>query len=224
MGDLEQTLALYPLLAFGVVFLAGLVSSASPCVLTSIPLVLGFAGGYADGDRTRAFLFSLCFVLGLALTFTALGAAAALFGTLFGSLGGGWYLAVGILALVLGGHMIGLYRLRLPSLPVVQPHRRGLMGAFVLGLFFGVVSSPCATPALVVMLAFVATRGEMLYGVALLFVYALGHCVLMMAAGTFAGFVESFARARGVADVSAWAQRLGGALVALVGGYLVWRA
>ena len=224
MGDLEQTLALYPLLAFGVVFLAGLVSSASPCVLTSIPLVVGFAGGYADGDRTRAFLFSLCFVLGLALTFTALGAAAALFGTLFGSLGGGWYLAVGMLALVLGGHMMGLYRLRLPSLPVIQPRRRGLAGAFVLGLFFGVVSSPCATPALVVILAFVATRGEMLYGVALLFVYALGHCVLMLAAGTFAGFVESFARARGVADVSAWAQRLGGALVALVGGYLVWHA
>jgi len=224
MDNLEQTLALYPLLAFGVVFLAGLVSSASPCVLTSIPLVVGFAGGYADGDRTRAFLFSLYFVLGLALTFTALGAAAALFGTLFGSLGGGWYLAVGVLALVLGGHMMGLYRLRLPSLPVVQPRRRGLAGAFVLGLFFGVVSSPCATPALVVVLAFVATRGEMLYGVALLFVYALGHCVLMLAAGTFAGFVESFARARGVADVSAWAQRLGGALVALVGGYLVWHA
>ena len=224
MDNLEQTLALYPLLAFGVVFLAGLVSSASPCVLTSIPLVVGFAGGYADGDRTRAFLFSLCFVLGLALTFTALGAAAALFGTLFGSLGGGWYLAVGVLALVLGGHMMGLYRLRLPSLPVIQPRRRGLAGAFVLGLFFGVVSSPCATPALVVILACVATRGEMLYGVALLFVYALGHCVLMLAAGTFAGFVESFARARGVADVSAWAQRLGGALVALVGGYLVWHA
>lgn len=224
MDNLEQTLALYPLLAFGVVFLAGLVSSASPCVLTSIPLVVGFAGGYADGDRTRAFLFSLYFVLGLALTFTALGAAAALFGTLFGSLGGGWYLAVGVVALVLGGHMMGLYRLRLPSLPVVQPRRRGLAGAFVLGLFFGVVSSPCATPALVVILAFVATRGEMLYGVALLFVYALGHCVLMLAAGTFAGFVESFARARGVADVSAWAQRLGGALVALVGGYLVWHA
>ena len=224
MDNLDQTLALYPLLAFGVVFLAGLVSSASPCVLTSIPLVVGFAGGYADGDRTRAFLFSLCFVLGLALTFTALGAAAALFGTLFGSLGGGWYLAVGVLALVLGGHMMGLYRLRLPSLPVIQPRQRGLAGAFVLGLFFGVVSSPCATPALVVILAFVATRGEMLYGVALLFVYALGHCVLMLAAGTFAGFVESFARARGVADVSAWAQRLGGALVALVGGYLVWHA
>jgi cytochrome c-type biogenesis protein len=224
VDNLEQTLALYPLLASGVVFLAGLVSSASPCVLTSIPLVVGFAGGYADGDRTRAFLFSLCFVLGLALTFTALGAAAALFGALFGSLGGAWYLAVGILALVLGGHMMGLYRLRLPSLPVVQPRRRGLMGAFVLGLFFGIVSSPCATPALVVILAFVATRGEMLYGVTLLFVYALGHCALMLAAGTFAGFVESFARARGLADVSAWAQRLGGALVALVGGYLVWHA
>ena len=95
LDNIETTLALYPLLAFGAVFLAGVVSSASPCVLTTIPLVVGFVGGYADGDRRKAFLYSLCFVIGLSLTFTALGAAAALFGTLFGALGGGWYLTVG---------------------------------------------------------------------------------------------------------------------------------
>ena len=73
-----------------------------------------------------------------------------------------------------------------------------------------------------VLLAYVATQGQMLYGMALLFTYAIGHCLLMLLAGTFTGFIEAFAQSRGGADVSNWSRRLGGALVALVGGYLVW--
>jgi cytochrome c biogenesis protein CcdA len=224
IDNLEQVAAAYPLLAFGAVFLAGAISSASPCVLTTIPLVVGFVGGYADGDRKRAFLYSLSFILGLSLTFTALGAAAGLFGTLFGTLGGGWYVAVGLVALVMGGQMMGLYAIPLPVPPRYRPKQGGPIGAFLLGLFFGVVSSPCATPVLVVILSYVATRGQVLYGIALLFVYAIGHCLLMLVAGTSIGFVESFAQARGIAHLSAWARRVGGLLVALVGGYLVWTA
>jgi cytochrome c biogenesis protein CcdA len=220
----EQIVAAYPLLAFGAVFLAGVISSASPCVLTTIPLVVGFVGGYADGNRRKAFLYSLSFILGLSLTFTALGAAAGLFGTLFGTVGGGWYIAVGLVALVMGGQMMGFYAIPWPVPPQYQPKQGGLIGAFLLGLFFGVVSSPCATPVLVVILSFVATQGQVLYGTALLFVYAIGHCLLMLVAGTSIGFVESFAQARGIVHLSAWARRVGGLLVALVGGYLLWTA
>lgn len=222
--NLAQIVAAYPVLAFGAVFLAGVISSASPCVLTTIPLVVGFVGGYADGDRKRAFLYSLSFILGLSLTFTALGAAAGLFGTLFGTFGGGWYIAVGLVALVMGGQMMGLYAIPLPVPPQYRPKQGGLIGAFLLGLFFGVVSSPCATPVLVVILSYVATQGQVLYGTALLFVYAIGHCLLMLLAGTSIGFVESFAQARGISHLSAWTRRVGGLLVALVGGYLVWTA
>lgn len=220
----EPLVSAYPLLAFGAVFLAGVISSASPCVLTAIPLVVGFVGGYADGDRKKAFFYSLSFILGLSLTFTALGAAAGLFGTYFGTLGGGWFIAVGLLALVMGGQMMGLYAIPMPVPPQYRPKRGGLVGALLLGLFFGVVSSPCATPVLVVILSYVATQGQVLYGTALLFVYAIGHCLLMLAAGTSIGFAESFAKAKGIADLSAWARRAGGLLVALVGGYLVWAA
>lgn len=76
LNNIEQIITLYPLVAFGAVFLAGMLSSASPCVLATIPLVVGFVGGYADGDRLRAFRYSLAFILGLSLTFTAFGAAA----------------------------------------------------------------------------------------------------------------------------------------------------
>ncbi len=224
LDNIEQIVAAYPLLAFGAVFLAGIISSASPCVLATIPLVVGYVGGYAEGDRWKAFRYSLAFILGLSFTFTAFGAAAGILGTMFGTVGGWWYVAAGIVALVMGGQMMGLYEIRLPVKREFRPKRGGVIGSFLLGLFFGVVSSPCATPVLVVILTYVATRGQVLYGTALLFVYAVGHCMLMLVAGTFTGFIESFVRAKGVVNFSAWTKRIGGSVVAVVGGYLLLQA
>jgi len=106
----------------------------------------------------------------------------------------------------------------------VKPKRRGIFGAFLLGLFFGIVSSPCATPVLVVILTLVASKGEVLYGTGLLFVYAIGHCMLMLLAGTFTGFVEAFVKAKGVRNFSDWSKRIGGAIISLVGLYLLYQA
>jgi len=224
LDNIEQIIAAYPLIAFGAVFLAGVLSSASPCVLATIPLVVGFVGGYSEGDRWKAFRYSLTFILGLSLTFTAFGAAAGLLGTMFGTLGGWWYVAAGVVALVMGGQMMELYEIRLPVKGDFKPKRGGMIGAFLLGLFFGVVSSPCATPVLVVILTFVASKGEVIYGIALLFTYAIGHCLLMLAAGTFTGFIEAFVKARGVVNFAAGAKRISGAIVMLVGGWFVWQA
>lgn len=192
-------------------------------MLATIPLVVGFVGGYSDGDRIKAFRYSLAFIFGLSLTFTAFGAAAGLLGTMFGTLGGPWYLIAGAIALVMGGQMMGLYEIRLPIKRDFKPKRGGIVGSFLLGLFFGVVSSPCATPVLVVLLTLVAGKGQVLYGIALLFCYAIGHCLLMLFAGTFTGFVESFVKARGVVSFSLWAKKVSGGIVALVGGWFIWQ-
>jgi cytochrome c-type biogenesis protein len=224
LDNIEQIIVIYPAVAFGAVFLAGVISSASPCVLATIPLVVGFAGGYAEGDRWKAFRYSLAFILGLSLTFTAFGAAAGLLGTMFGTLGGWWFLAAGAVAVVMGLQMVGLYEICLPVPREYRPKRGGLAGAFLLGLFFGVVSSPCATPVLVVLLTLVAAKGQVLYGIALLFSYAVGHCLLMLAAGTFTGFIEAFATARGVVNVSTWAKRVSGAVITGAGSWFIWQA
>jgi cytochrome c biogenesis protein CcdA len=125
LDNFEQVVAAYPLLAFAAVFLAGVLSSASPCVLTTIPLVVGFVGGYSEGDRGRAFRYSLAFVFGLSLTFTAFGAAAGLLGTMFGNLGGPWYLLAGLTALAMGGQLMGLYEISLPVKLDFRPKRGG---------------------------------------------------------------------------------------------------
>lgn len=224
LDNIEQIIAVYPLIAFGAVFLGGVLSSASPCVLATIPLVVGFVGGYSEGDRWKAFRYSLAFILGLSLTFTAFGAAAGLLGTMFGTLGGWWYMAAGVVALVMGGQMMGLYEIRLPIKRDFKPKRGGLVGSFLLGLFFGVVSSPCATPVLVVILTFVAGKGQVLYGMALLFSYAIGHCILMLLAGTFTGFVEAFAKTKGIADFTTRVKKVSGMIIAMAGGYFLWQA
>jgi cytochrome c-type biogenesis protein len=222
--EIPDLLAVYPLLAFGLVFVAGVISSASPCALATVPLVVGYVGGHAGDDRRRAFFYSLAFVLGLASTFTALGAAAALLGQLMGTLGGPWYVALGLLAAAMGLHLMGWLPLRLPAMPHWRPKVAGPLGALLLGAVFGVVSSPCATPVLVALLGLVATQGEVAYGVSLLFVYALGHCVLMLAAGTFTGLVQAWAKSRGLMAFSARLKQALGLLLVVVGGYLVWLA
>jgi cytochrome c biogenesis protein CcdA len=220
LNHLSQSLSGNPLLAYLGVFVGGILSSSSPCVLATIPLVIGYVGGYSGGDRRKALLYSLTFILGLSITFTILGAIASFIGGLFGVAGRTWYFVVGGIAVAIGLHLIGLYEWNLPVPVHLQPKQRGILGAFILGLIFGIVSSPCATPVLVLILTFAASKGEILYGTSLLFVYAIAHCALIFLAGTAAGFAESFIKSKGVSNITTWGKRVGGLIVVFAGIYL----
>ena len=220
LNYLSQSLSENPFLAYFGVFLGGILSSSSPCVLATIPLVIGYVGGYSEGDRRKAFLYSLTFILGLSITFTILGAIASLVGGLFGIISRTWYFIVGGIAIAIGLNLIGLFEWNLPVPVHLQPKQRGILGAFLLGIFFGIVSSPCATPVLALILTFVASKGEVAYGTSLLFVYALGHCALIFLAGTATGFVENFVKSKGISNMTAWGKRIGGSIVVFVGIYL----
>src|SRR5512139_2854253 len=222
LNHLSQSLAENPLLAYLGVFLGGILSSSSPCVLATIPLVIGYVSGYSEGDRRKALLYSLTFILGLSITFTILGAIASFIGGLFGVTGRTWYFVVGGIATAIGLQLIGLYEWNISVPGHLQPKQRGILGAFVLGLIFGIVSSPCATPVLVLILTFVASRGEVLYGTSLLFVYAIAHCALIFLAGTAAGFAESFIKSKGISSVTSYGKKIGGSIVVLVGFYMVY--
>src|SRR4030066_322358 len=144
LDHLSRSLSENPFLAYIGVFLGGILSSSSPCVLATIPLVIGYVGGYSGGDRRKAVLYSLTFILGLSLTFTVLGAVASIVGGLFGMISRTWYFVVGGIAVAIGLQLVGLYEFSLPTPGHLQPKQRGLLGAFILGLIFGIISSPCA--------------------------------------------------------------------------------
>lgn len=206
--------------AFIAVFIGGLISAASPCVLAAIPLIIGYVGGYSEGDKKKATLYSLVFVLGLSLTFTLLGAAMSAMGALLGFMGQWLYIGFAIIAVLMGLHLMGVLSIHLPLQKTKVVKSKGLWGAFLLGLLTGTVSSPCATPVLAVILAYVSTQGDILYGGSLLFVYAVGHCALIFIAGLSIGITESLVSSKGIKDFSLYSKRFSGALLVTVGIYL----
>ena len=211
-----------PFLAFGAAYLGGVIATASPCILASIPLVIGFVGGYAQGSKKQAFLYSLTFVVGLALVMSALGAMAALMGTLFGQVGPFWPLVAGVILMVMGLQLAGVIHLRLGASQKYLPRRTGLWGALLLGMLFGLVLSPCASPVLAVILTLAAVQGRVAYGSSLLFAYALGQGTLIILAGTCTGMVESFLQSRG-ANAGARVQQLAGGLIFFAGAYFLFQ-
>ena len=217
LGQVMQT---RPILAYGASYLGGVVATASPCILASIPLVIGFVGGYAGGNKKQAFFYSLVFVLGLAVVMSILGAMAALMGTMFGDVGVYWYFVVSVILMVMGLQLSGLIHLKLGGASQkFLPQRTGLVGALILGGLFGLVLSPCASPVLAVILTLAAVKGEVAYGSSLLFAYALGQGTLIILAGTFTGVIESFLQSKG-ARFGTIMQRVAGFLIFLVGAYI----
>jgi len=207
-------------LAFLAVFVGGLISAASPCVLAAIPLIIGYVGGYSEGNRKKAALYSLVFILGLSITFTLLGAAASAMGGFFNFMGRWLYVGLGVIAVTMGLQLMGFINIPLPFQKTRQVKSRGLWGAFLLGLLTGTVSSPCATPVLAVILAYVSTQGDILYGGSLLFVYAVGHCALIFIAGLSIGLTESMVSSKGIKNFSLYSKRFSGALLVAAGLYL----
>jgi cytochrome c-type biogenesis protein len=229
LSDLIQNASTYiatrPSLAFAAVFVGGMLTASSPCVLAMIPLAIGFVGGQRERKvgPLRAFFYSLVFVVGLGVTFTILGATAALAGKIYGDISGIWNWIVAAVCLVMGLHLMGIVNLTFPSPVRVQPKTRGALGAFVLGLLFGTISTPCATPILVVLLAYLAGSGaSVAYGAALLMTYALGHSVLVLLAGTSMGIAKKLVESKGFERATDGIRRASGAMVVLVGIYFVY--
>jgi len=219
LGDIIQNQGW---LAFPACFLGGVISSASPCVLAMIPLVIGYVGGYAEGSQRKAIQYSLMFTLGLTITFTVLGIVAGALGRLFGDVGGFWYYVLPPVAVLLGLYLLFSDKLRL-NVGLSQrlmPKRMALLGAFLLGLFFGVVASPCATPVLAVILTYAAAKQDIAYSGGLLLAYAVGHWVLVLGAGISAGFAQRVLASRGIANFSTYSKKVAGAILVGVGIYL----
>jgi len=219
---LGQVLTNRPVLAYGASYLGGMLATASPCILASIPLVIGFVGGYAGGSKRQAFLYSVTFVLGLAVVMSALGAAAALMGTMFGMSGPAWYFILAAVLIIMGLHLAGVIDLKLATSQKWLPQRTGLLGALLLGMLFGTVLSPCASPVLAVILTLAAVQQKVAYGSSLLFAYALGQGTLIILAGTCTGVIESFLQSRG-SRLSLGLQKAAGGLLFLAGLYLAYQ-
>jgi len=216
-----------PWLAVVAVFVGGVLTASNPCVLAMIPLMMSVVAGRREEKPSvlRAFAFSLVFVLGLSITFVFLGMVAALAGKMYGDVSEIWSWIVAGVCVLMGLHLMGLLTVPIPSLGGrLQPRAHGLAGALVLGLLFGLVSAPCAAPILVVLLTYLAGSGaSVLYGGWLLLVYALGHSLLILIAGTSMGAARVLIENSKMTRATDILRKTAGVVIVLVGVYFGWR-
>jgi cytochrome c-type biogenesis protein len=181
-------------------------------------------GGSPNLSRPRSFALSLAFAVGLAITFMLLGVFASLVGGLVGG-ASFWYYLVAAVCFVIGLQMLGVLSIQLPMWLGGVRERiglKGVPGALALGLVSGLVASQCATPVLAAVLTYVMSQeGSLLYGAALLFIYALGRGVPVVLAGTFTGALK---RMQALGHWSGTIEKASGVIVLAVGFYFLWIA
>lgn len=195
----------------------------SPCHLASIPLIVGFVDEQGRISTRRAFWISTLFATGILLTIAAVGAITAAAGRMLGDIGAyGMYLVAAIF-IVVGLHLLGLVPMPCSGPGQVGMRRRGVFAAFILGLLFGVALGPCTFAYMAPMLAvtFRLAETRLAYGVALLLAYGVGHCAVIVLAGTFTESVQHYLNWNERSKGALVLKRLCGVLVILGGIYLV---
>lgn len=206
------------------VLVGGAATGLNPCVYPTIPVIIGYITGQKEQTKLRGLALALTFVLGLAATYVIIGVTASFVGSVLGLSRAGWTYAVAGVCILVGLNMAGLVPLRFATWAPAQSKwakMSGFLGAFMLGMLFGLVASPCAMPVLTLILALIAAKGQVAYGSLLMFTYALGHGLPLVIIGTVAGALTSLER---FTQYSVTLQRVGGWLLIGVGAYLIWTA
>jgi cytochrome c-type biogenesis protein len=216
-----------PLIALTASFVWGILSIVlSPCHLASIPLIVGFISEQGQVTVRRAFWTSTLFAVGILITIAAIGAITAAAGRMMGDVGRYGNYFVALIFFVVGLHLLGVIPLSFSGPGQVGMKRKGLLAAFILGLVFGIALGPCTFAYMAPMLGvtFKLAKTAPLYGASLLLAYGVGHCAVIVAAGTSTKLVQRFLnwneQSKGVAVV----QIICGMLVILGGVWLIYTA
>ena len=191
-----------PVIALLAAFIAGVFVSFTPCIYPLIPITIGIIGAKSSKSKIRGFYLSLFYVLGLAIVYSGLGVFAALSGKLFGQISTNkWtFIIVGNMFLLFGLSMLDVFSLQFTFLHKQGRTSRdetGVFTAFVFGGIAALVAGPCTTPVLGTLLAYVASRSNVMLGFSMLFMFALGMGFLLIIVGTFAGLVSSLPKSGG---------------------------
>lgn len=214
---ITQNLWIGPLIALA----AGVLTSLTPCSLSTFPLVIGYVGAGKSGRRS-AFFYSLMFCLGMTVTFTGIGVILSLLGQQLSAMGSWWYLILGFLMIFMALVMWDVVKL-FPTCGVRQTtSKKGGLGAFLLGLLGGAFASPCATPVLTAILATVSSGIHLGIGIAMLLAYSAGNSILIVAVGTGIGAANQLGKSSRFAAAGKWVRIVLGAAILALGLYLLY--
>ena len=224
---LTEAIEKAPAVALAAAFVWGILSILlSPCHLASVPLVVGFMGGIENLRASRGAVIASVFAAGIFITIGVVGAVTALLGGLVGDVGSAGNYVVAIILFVIGLHLLGVIPMPRSGGGRLMPKRKGLLGAFVLGLLFGVAVGPCTFAYFMPVLGFAFLSGQTnaLYGTVLVAITAIGHCSVIVAAGTAAGALQRYLNWSESSRATAVLKKVCGILVIISGLYLLWKA
>ncbi len=216
-----------PMIALSAAFVWGVLSIVlSPCHLASIPLIVGFIDEQGRISTRRAFLIALLFSVGILVTIGLVGVVTAAAGRMMGDVGkfGNYFVAA--VFFLMGLHLMGVMSLPFTGPGQVNMKRKGVLAAFILGLVFGIALGPCTFAYMAPMLAvtFRVAATNLPYGILLLVLYGVGHCSVIVLAGTFTEVVQRYLNWNEKSKGAAILKKGCGALVLLGGLYMIYTA
>lgn len=214
-------------LALAAAFVWGILSIVlSPCHLASIPLIIGFIGQQGRTSARQAFTLASVFALGILITIALVGAVTASLGRMLGDVGPWGNYFVAAIFFFVGLHLVGVIPLSWSGPSAGRVRGQGLGAALVLGLIFGIALGPCTFAYMAPMLAvaFRVATAAPLYAVALLLVFGIGHCSVIVAAGSSTERVQRYLDWSDSGRGTQILRQVCGLLVLAAGLYMIWLA
>jgi cytochrome c-type biogenesis protein len=221
-GALTQS----PEIAIGAAFIWGILSVAlSPCHIACIPLIVGFIDGQGNISTSRAFGLSSLFGLGILITIGIIGLITGLMGRMIGDIGGYGNYFVAVIFFAVGLNLLGILPLPFMEGGAANPNykRKGFLAAFILGLLFGIALGPCTFAYMATMLGVVFSMAstKIVFAISLLLAYGIGHCTVLVLAGTFTEAVQHYLHWSEKSKGAIILKKACGILVILGGIYLI---
>ena len=213
-----------PLIALGAAFIWGILSIVlSPCHLASLPLIVGFISGQGQVSTKRAFFISTLFAVGILVTIAAIGVITAAAGRMMGDVGRWGNYFVAAIFFIVGLHLVGVIPMPWSGPGQLGMKRKGVLAAFILGLVFGIALGPCTFAYMAPMLGvtFKLAATNIGYGILLLALYGVGHCSVIVVAGTSTELVQRYLDWNEESKGAVILKKVCGALVLLGGVYLI---
>ena len=198
----------------------------SPCHLASIPLIVGFIDDQGRVSPLRSFLIALLFSVGILLTIAAIGIITAAAGRMMGDLGPSVNYLVAAIFFLIGLHLLEIINLPFSGPGNVRINKKGIFAGFMLGLIFGLALGPCTFAYMAPMLGvtFKVASGNLVYGSLLLLFYGIGHCSVIVFAGTATGLVQQYLNWNEKSQGAIILKKVCGVLVIFGGLYLLYSA
>ncbi len=213
-----------PFIAIGASFIWGILSIIlSPCHLASIPLIIGYIDEQGRISVKRAFWISVLFALGILVTIALVGLITALAGRMLGDIGAIGNYFVAVIFFIIGLHLLDVIPLPWSGPGGKQIKHKGMLGAFIIGLIFGLALGPCTFAYMAPMLGviFKVAAEKLFFAIGLLLTYGIGHCLIIVLAGSLTETVSHYLHWTEKSKGALIVKRICGALVILGGIYLI---